>query len=129
TQEVIAMEAQTGPGGSADPERSQPRMFGGHLEPVRLPWKWAAERLTRARNYWIATTRPDGQPHSRPVWGIWLDDTFYFSTDSLAVQSMAANSAITVHLESGGEVVIIEGADDMGGESRVVARAVRLCGP
>ena len=26
------MEAQTGPGGSADPERSQPRMFGGHLE-------------------------------------------------------------------------------------------------
>jgi len=58
---------------------------------------------------WIATTRPDGQPHSRPVWGVWLDITFYFSTGSLATQNLAAQSAITVHLESGNEVVIIEG--------------------
>jgi hypothetical protein len=37
TQEVIAMEAQMSTGGSIDPEPSQPRMFGGYLEPVRLP--------------------------------------------------------------------------------------------
>ncbi len=103
------MEAQTDPGGIIDPEPSQPWMFGGHLEPVRLPWTWATERLTQARNYWIATTRPDGQPHSRPVWGVWLDDIFYFSTGSLAEQNLATNPAITVHLESGSEVVIIEG--------------------
>src|SRR5207302_7821785 len=109
------MEGQTGPDGSFDPEPSQPRMFGGHLEPVRLPWKWATERLSRARNYWIATTRQDGQPHSRPVWGVWLDDAFYFSTGSLAAQNLAANPAITVHLESGSEVVIIEGAAEVVG--------------
>ncbi len=103
------MEAHTGPHGSVNPEPGQPCMFGGHLDPVRLPWKWATERLTRARNYWIATTRPNGQPHSRPVWGVWLDDTFYFSTGSLAAQNLASNPAITVHLESGSEVVIIEG--------------------
>jgi len=84
-------------------------MFGGHLEPVRLPWQWATERLTHARNYWIATTRPNGQPHSRPVWGVWFNDIFYFSTGSLAAQNLIANPAITVHLESGSEVVIIEG--------------------
>ena len=120
------MEGQTGPGGSFDPEPGQPRMFGGHLEPVRLPWKWATERLTRARNYWIATTRPDGQPHSRPVWGVWLDDAFYFSTGSLAAQNLAANPAITVHLESGSEVVIIEGAAEMVGDAGLVKRVVSL---
>ncbi len=103
------METQNGSGGSADPETDQPRMFGGHLEPVRLPWRWAIERLTSARNYWIATTRPDGRPHSRPVWGVWLDDSFCFSTGSIAALNLAVNATITVHLESGSEVVIIEG--------------------
>src|SRR5262249_47984593 len=28
-----------------------------------LPWKWAADRLNKSRQYWIATTRPDGAPH------------------------------------------------------------------
>ncbi|MFL5592119.1 MAG: pyridoxamine 5'-phosphate oxidase family protein [Ktedonobacteraceae bacterium] len=120
------MEGQIGPGRSFDPEPGQPRMYGGHLEPVRLPWKWATERLSRARNYWIATTRPDGQPHSRPVWGIWLDDALYFSTGSLAAQNLAANRAITVHLESGSEVVIIEGTAGVVGDAGLVERVVSL---
>jgi hypothetical protein len=28
-----------------------------------LPWKWAADRLKTSRQYWIATTRPNGSPH------------------------------------------------------------------
>jgi len=120
------MEGQIGPGGSLDPEPDQPRMFGGQLEPVRLPWKWATERLSRARNYWIATTRPEGQPHSRPVWGVWLDDAFYFSTGSLAAQNLAANPAVTVHLESGSEVVIIEGAAEVVGDAGLVEWVVSL---
>jgi hypothetical protein len=103
------MEPQMEIGGSIDPEPSQPRMFGGSTGSAELSWGWATERLTRARNYWIATTRPDGRPHSRPVWGVWLDNAFYFSTGSLAAQNLAAQSEITVHLESGNEVVIIEG--------------------
>ena len=99
----------TGPAGSIDPEPSQPCMFGSHVGSGKLAWEWATERLARARAYWIATTRPHGQPHSRPVWGIWLDTTFYFSTGSLAAQNLATRPAITVHLESGNEVVIIEG--------------------
>src|SRR2546423_5507876 len=116
------MEGQIGPGGEFDPEPDQPRMFGGHLEPVRLPWTWATDRLTRARNYWIATTRPEGLPHSRPVWGVWLDDIFYFSTGSLAAHNLAANPAITVHLESGSEVVIIEGEAGVVSDAEVVSQ-------
>jgi len=84
-------------------------MFGGYLEPVRLPWSWAEERLAAARNYWIATTRPDGRPHARPVWGVWLNDAFYFSTGSRAAENLEHNREITVHLESGSETVILEG--------------------
>ena len=92
-----------------EPHTDRPRMFGGYLEPVRLPWSWAVERLERARNYWIATTRPSGRPHTRPVWGVWLEDAFYFSTGSLAAENLLHNSEITVHLESGSETVIVEG--------------------
>ena len=84
------------------------------------------ERLNRARNYWIGTTRPEGQPHSRPVWGVWLDDTFYFSTGSLAAQNLAVSPAITVHLESGSEVVIIEGVAEPISETALVERVVNL---
>jgi hypothetical protein len=80
--EVRAMTEQTGPGERIGPEKSQPRMFGvpGPLEHIRLPWSWATEQLQEADTYWIATTRRDGRPHSRPVWGVWLDETFYFNT-------------------------------------------------
>ena len=120
------MEAQTGLAGSIDPESSQPRMFGGHLEPVGLPWTWATARLTQARNYWIATIRPDGKPRSRPVWGVWLDDNFYFSTGSLAAQNLAISSAITVHLESGSDVVIIEGVAEVVSDAALVEQVVSL---
>ena len=93
----------------ATPRAGRPRMFGGYLEPAQLPWAWAAHRLAVARNYWIATTRPDGRPHPRPVWGIWMQEAFYFSTGSLAASNIAHGSEITVHLESGDEVVIVEG--------------------
>src|SRR5260370_19730906 len=109
TQEGLAMEPQMEIDGSIDPEPSQPRMFGGYVGSARLPWGWATERLSRARTYWIATTRPTGQPHSRPVWGVCLDNTFYFSTGSLAAQNLASQPAITVHLAWGNEVVILEG--------------------
>ena len=94
---------------SGQPVADRPRMFGGHPEPALLPWRWATERLLAARHYWVATTRPDGRPHSRPVWGVWHDGAVWFSTGSLAAAHLATRPAVTVHLESGGEVVILEG--------------------
>ncbi|MDQ3363669.1 MAG: pyridoxamine 5'-phosphate oxidase family protein [Actinomycetota bacterium] len=104
-------------------------MFGGHLDPVLLPWGWAAQHLAKARNYWIATTRPDGRPHCRPVWGVWLDGAFYFSTGSLAAENLAVNPEITVHLESGSEVVIVEGVAEEVAENALLRRVVDTYNP
>src|SRR6266487_5702436 len=123
------MEAKTDSGGRGDPEVSQPRMFGGYMGSAKLPWTWATERLNRARNYWIATTRPDGKPHSRPVWGVWLNNSFYFSTGSLAAQNLATRPIITVHLESGSEVVIIEGVAELVSDIRSEEHTSELQSP
>jgi len=63
------------------------------------------------RNYWIATTRPDERPHATPVWGVWLDETFYFGTHrrSQKGRNLTTSPEIVVHLESGDDVVILEG--------------------
>lgn len=43
-----------------------------------MPWSKARAALEQARLYWVSTTRPDGRPHAVPIWGAWLEDTFYF---------------------------------------------------
>jgi general stress protein 26 len=125
-QKVKTMEAQNDSGERGDPELSQPRMFGDYIGSAKLPWSWARERLTGARNYWIATTRPDGNPHSRPVWGVWYNDAFYFSTGSLAAQNVVTRPAITVHLESGSEVVIIEGMAERVSDAALIEQVVSV---
>jgi pyridoxine/pyridoxamine 5'-phosphate oxidase len=76
-----------------------------------LPFEWAEGRLVAARNYWLCTTRADGRPHAMPLWGLWLDGAVVFSTDpdSLKGRNLAAKPEVVVHLESGDDVVIVEG--------------------
>lgn len=76
-----------------------------------LTWEWLSEQMDKARNYWVATTRPDGKPHAMPVWGVWLNEVFYFSTarSSRKGRNLEANPELVVHLESGDNVVIFEG--------------------
>lgn len=68
-----------------------------------------------ARNYWVATTRPDGRPHTVPVWGVWVDQTLCHGggDDTRRARNLAENPHVAVHLESGDEVVIIEGRCDV----------------
>jgi len=76
-----------------------------------LSWSFVTERMERARNYWVGTTRSDAAPHVAPVWGIWSDGAFYFATDrrSRKGRNLALDPRVAVHLESGDEVVILEG--------------------
>ena len=86
--------------------------YGIHESPEgMLPWSWAEERLERARNYWIGTARKDGRPHAAPVWGLWIEDAVLFSTSprSRKGRNLARDPRVVVHLESGDEVVIVEG--------------------
>jgi hypothetical protein len=117
------------------PDPEEPR--GARLEMPRgyevasgdelLPWAWAVERLERAENYWLATTRPDGRPHVTPVWGVWVDGALYFDGIPTArwARNLAANPALAAHLESGDAVVVIEGtAEDLVTEADLGASIV-----
>ena len=98
-------------------------MAGFRASPLRLAasygvpgtgdgdWAPLERRLSEARNYWVVTIRADGRPHAAPVWGAWLDDAVWFSTDPESVKgrNLAARPEVVVHLESGDEVVIVEG--------------------
>ena len=77
----------------------------------RFPWSRVRELLETARNYWICTTRPDGRPHSAPVWAVWLDGILYFSAgdESRKARNLARNPEVTVHPEADNEAVILEG--------------------
>lgn len=104
-----------------EPLRDRPVMPKGYGVPETaeglLAWDWAVERLEAARNYWFSTTRPDGRPHAMPAWAVWLDGALYFegSPRTRRARNLAANPALTVHLESGDEVVILEGASEAAG--------------
>jgi PPOX class probable F420-dependent enzyme len=94
-----------------------PASYG--LEPARaetdlLPWSWAEERLAQARNYWLATVGADGRPHVVPIWGVWTDRQLLFGTarTSRKAHNLRRSAAAAVHLESGDEVVILEGKTD-----------------
>lgn len=75
-------------------------------------WIRANERLERALTYWVCTVRPDGRPHVVPVWGIWLDEVFYFGGNSATRRNrnLAANPGVAVHIELGDDLVILEGS-------------------
>ena len=76
-----------------------------------LPWKWAEERLGKVHNFWVATTRPDGQPHVMPVWGVWMEDALYFSTGarSRKARNLKVNPSCVVCGEHARGQVVIEG--------------------
>ncbi len=111
----------------AQPRAGRPHMPGyGILDANSgkglFPWSWATERLTNAGTYWIATVRPDGRPHVMSVWGVWLDDAFYFSSgmQSRKVCNLAGNSQCVITCEVGEDQLIVEGIaeQDSDGEAR-----------
>ncbi|NNE74404.1 MAG: pyridoxamine 5'-phosphate oxidase [Acidimicrobiales bacterium] len=79
--------------------------------PDHIGWPDLLDRLSRERNWWVATVRPDGRPHVVPVWGLVRDGRPIFSSSPRArkAANMAHNPNIVVHLESGDDVGIFEG--------------------
>jgi hypothetical protein len=102
-------------------------MYGFAKSPAALPWSHVAERLERAHNYWIATVRPSGRPHVTPVWGVWVEGALYIDGPPVAqwAKNIARNPSISVHLESGEDVVILEGVvEDLVTDAELGARIV-----
>lgn len=100
--------------GNRAPKATRPHIPGYGLPKSKkglLPWKWAEDRLKKSRQYWIATTRPDGRPHVMIVWALWMDDVLYFSTgaNSRKARNIAANPQCTICTDNAAEAVILEG--------------------
>jgi nitroimidazol reductase NimA-like FMN-containing flavoprotein (pyridoxamine 5'-phosphate oxidase superfamily) len=97
----------------SEPQVSRPRFPKGYVEnPISLlPWSHVLQRLTDAKNYWLCTVRPNGHPHVVPKWAVWVDDRIYFdgSPETRHARNIATNRYVVLHLESGDDVVILEG--------------------
>lgn len=76
-----------------------------------LDWEQVSARLEAAMRYWLATTRPDGRPHTVPTDGLWLEDAFWFGGVPTTVKhrNLTADGRAAVHLPDTNAAVIVEG--------------------
>jgi Pyridoxamine 5'-phosphate oxidase len=76
------------------------------------PWAEARRRLHDAHTtYWLATTRPDGTPHVRPVLGVWVDERLHFVSGSATrkTRHLAASPRVTITVSADGIDLVAEG--------------------
>lgn len=97
----------------ADPKISRPHFPKGYLENPKalLPWSHVEQRLSDALHYWLCTVRPDGRPHAVPKWAVYVDAKIFFdgSPETRHARNIAQNPQVVLHLESGEDVIIVEG--------------------
>jgi hypothetical protein len=74
------------------------------------PWSWALERLETSHNYWIATSTP-GRSHLMVIWGIWWENSFWFSTGprTRKARNMIENPSCVIATEKADQAIIVEG--------------------
>ena len=101
----------------APPPAPEPlRLYGATAEQPALEWAWVDKQLTAAGTYWVMAPSA-GHPHPRPVWGVWTGAELVLSVGSpVLVASLAADPRCTVHLDSGTDVVLLEGTARRGDE-------------
>jgi len=73
------------------------------------PWSEARNLLEKASICWLATVRPDGRPHVTPLFALWLQDAFYFSTGP--TERKAQNMLSNLHCVVTTGCNVIEGVD------------------
>jgi hypothetical protein len=108
------MPRQGLPAKSREPEATRPIVPGYAFSAKKarlLSWKWATDRLKKSRQYWIATTRPDHAPHLMIIWGVWLQDSLWFSTGAMSrkARNLTANRRCVIGTDNAAEAVILQG--------------------
>jgi hypothetical protein len=85
-------------------------MYGEPSQVAPLEWSWVQAQLAAAGTYWVVAAG-GGHPHPRPVWGVWLDEVLHLSIGSPVIaRLLRAEPSVTVHLDSGVDAVVVEGA-------------------
>jgi nitroimidazol reductase NimA-like FMN-containing flavoprotein (pyridoxamine 5'-phosphate oxidase superfamily) len=90
-----------------------------------LPWAWAEKRISESHNYWLTSVRADGAPHTMPIWGIWLDGAYYFSTSATSRKgrNLQHNPKCVICNENAAEAVIMEGVAQQLTDDEIPKRA------
>ena len=98
------------------------RLYGADSDKEALEWDWVEGQLKAAGTYWVVP-RSEGHPHPRPVWGLWRDQQLLLSIGTPANgRALAGDPRLTVHLDSGTDVVIVEGSmSGSSGDAAVIA--------
>jgi PPOX class probable F420-dependent enzyme len=73
----------------------------------------------------LTTVRPDGRPHTVPVWFLWDGETFliFSQPGTLKIRNLQRNPHITLALDDtkqGGDVVTVEGEAELLSEPRTM---------
>ena len=92
-----------------------------------LPWSWAEQRLTDSHNYWVGTVGRRGAPQAAVVWGIWLDERFWFSTGdgSRKARDLRADERCTVATEQAADALVVRGRAQVVTDRAHVAEVAR----
>ena len=80
--------------------RPEPRLYFGPDAAGFLDREKTLARFVAEKSYWLVSASFTGQPHSMPVWGIWQNAAFVFSTypNSKKARNLKANPRASVHL-------------------------------
>jgi hypothetical protein len=104
------------------------RFYGSPTDKPPLEWDDVEAQLGSAPTFWVVAASGDDRPHPRPVWGVWspLGDADLWLTlgSPRLAADVAARPLVTAHLDSGVEVVIVEGAAELVRDPAAVARFV-----
>jgi nitroimidazol reductase NimA-like FMN-containing flavoprotein (pyridoxamine 5'-phosphate oxidase superfamily) len=96
-----------------DPRADRPHVPGYGIPESTdglLAWSWAVERLEVAKLYWLATATVDATPHLIPIWGAWVDGHWYVEGGPTRWQrNLRVNPKLAITVQSGREIVIVEG--------------------
>jgi hypothetical protein len=100
--------------GKRDPIVDRPAIpaeYGVRKAKDWVDWSHVEQRLAEARVYWVTTVSGGGQPHVRPIDGLYLDGIIYVggSMETRWVRDLLENTRVTVHLDGVQDVVIVEG--------------------
>ncbi len=87
------------------------------LDPGQSKDAHILERLERDPIIWLTSVRPDGRPHSVPVWFLWDEGTvLIFSRTDQKIKNLRANPNVVLALdntEKGNDVVLFEGTAEV----------------
>ena len=93
-----------------------------------LPWWWAEERLIASRIYWLVSVWPDGRRHAMPVWGLWHEGTFWFSSSngSRKARNFAGDPRCVVMTQDAMDPAVMEGTAELVTEPAALATILAL---